>query len=187
MGQRLVPAIDHRQPPGGGGGVGLDHQPLGRKARLRGQAAAPEQLRRHGRDAMRLRNQLGEIFIVRHAAQDRAGAHMRHVAPTQQQRREHLAILKPAAIEQRDHEIDIGPIEQRFIAVGDPHLEADRFQRRSHLMMIEGVIAIDRIRLAGCAGMFGEEKQAQPSLVGRGDANATVDMGQHGPVFSRLP
>ena len=51
-------------------------------------------------------------------------------------------------------------------------------------MMIEGVITIDRVGLAGCAGMFGEEEQPQPGLIGRGNADAAVDMGQHGSTVA---
>ena len=180
----LGPVVDHRQPPGRRGGVRLDHQPIGVKSGFGGQAAPAEQLRRHGRHAMGAGDHLAEIFVIRHAAQDRACAQMRHIAPAEQQRCHHLAILEPASIKQGDDEIHVRSFEQRFIAVGDADMEADLLHRRAHFVMIDGVVAIHRVGRAGCARMFGEEEDTQSRLVGRRYAHAAVDRRYHAPSSS---
>jgi nitrate reductase NapAB chaperone NapD len=65
-----------------------------------------------------------------------------------QQRQHHLAVEEAAAVEQRKHELDVRPVEQRLIFVREDEVQAEALQNLAYLDMVEGVIAVLRVKTA---------------------------------------
>ena len=62
---------------------------------------------------------LVEMLVVGEAAQDRRAAEEGHAGAGAEQGQQHLAVEEAAAIEQREDEIDVGPLEQGLVAVAE--------------------------------------------------------------------
>src|SRR5687768_11126096 len=81
--------------------------------------------------------------------------------PGAQERQQHLAVEEAAAIEQREDEVDIGPIEQGLVAILDDEVEAKPPQRFAHLRMVDGMVAVLAMQAALPLCVLGNEHDAQ--------------------------
>lgn len=149
--------------------IGLDDQPLGEELR-RGNDAIVAAIefpfrRRHAPGA---RDQLGQMLVVGQPANDRSRARIGHAVPRELQRRQHLAVDEAGAVEQRDHEIDIGPAGHGVETVRRDDVQADVLQRGAQLVMIDRMIAVAGVAAAVPGGVLCQQHdfQALPGGIG---------------------
>jgi hypothetical protein len=109
----------------------------------------------------RLRGALGEVLVIAEAAQDRARANERKAEPGAQQWPEHLRIEEPGAVEQREHEIDLGPLEQHFERSASIRLSPSSSRNRADLDVIDRMVAILGMEPAAPQRVLGDEQDAQ--------------------------
>ena len=106
------------------------------------------------------------MLVVGNAAHNRIGPQIGNPQPVAEQRAEHFGIEESSAIQQRKDEIDTGIGEQRIIAVRDLQLVEQTFKDHAHFMMVGGMIAIDRIKVAIAERMLGNEQQPEVAPCG---------------------
>ena len=118
------------------------------------------------------------MLVVGEAAQDRARAETGQAQPRAEQGQHHLAVEEAAAIEQREDEIHVGPLEKGLVAVLEHEVEPERLQYLARLDMVERVIAVLRMEAARPFRVLGDEHDAEP-LLGFRRNQTRFDKGGH--------
>ena len=108
---------------------------------------------------------LHQMLVVGQAAKHRRGAEEGQAVAGEEERSEHLRIEEAAAVEQGHDEIGVRPLPEGIVAVGGGDQEAGHLQGLQHLVMIDGVGAVLRMRHAARKRVLGEEEEDETVLV----------------------
>lgn len=126
------------------------------------------------------------MLVVGQATYDRRRAEERDAQARAQERQQHFRIEEAAAIEQRENEIGARILEQRLIAIGEHQVEPQPFQDRTHLMMIDGMIAVLRVERSIAQRVLRDEHDAEAILRLLRDAERLGRL-SHEPAFCLKP
>ncbi|WP_420140916.1 hypothetical protein [Sphingomonas sp.] len=104
------------------------------------------------------------MLVVGKAANDGVAAQIWQPQPVAQQRQHHFGIKEAAAVQQREHEIHVGRLKQRLVAVGDRQIEPDRAQHVADFGMVGGVGPVRAVGHPLRQSMLGDIEDAKALL-----------------------
>ena len=102
------------------------------------------------------RHKLGSRLVIAQTSHEGHGSDIGDMVHVAEKRYQNLAVHKAAAVEQRKNKVHSRMAEQNFIIVGNRQIDTQALQTGSHLMMVDGMIAIFGMHAAAPVGVFCE-------------------------------
>ncbi len=109
-------------------------------------------------------DELGDRLVVAQSAQERHRADVGNAVHVAQDGDQHFAVHEPAAVEQREDEIDLRLFEQHLVSVGELQVEPELFERRANFVMVDRVVAVLGVHAAAPQHVLGHEQHAHAVL-----------------------